>query len=136
MSISVMKQALEAWWNLPATEVSEVTGQAFKAGYQAAIAEQEKAEPVAWFDNQYGDFSRVNRIGWEPLFTHPAPVPAGFGGADATRIAELIGSIFFYGNFKAETYNERELETLLRKHGFFFETEDQLHSNVRQGAIK
>jgi hypothetical protein len=36
----------------------------------------EKAKPVAWYDKKYGDFSRVNRIGWEPLYTHPAPVPA------------------------------------------------------------
>ena len=43
-----------------------------------------------------------------------------------TRICELIGSIFFYGNFVAETPNERELETLLRQEGYFFETEGQL----------
>jgi len=47
-----------------------------------------------------------------------------------TRICELIGSIFFYGNFVAETAAERELETLLRQEGYFFETEDQLFAKV------
>jgi len=50
------------------------------------------------------------------------PLPS----ADCQRVLELIGSIFYHGNFKAETANERELETLLRKLGYFFETEDEL----------
>ncbi len=45
---------------------------------------------------------------------------------DYRRVLELIGSIFYHGHFKAETLNERELETLLRKHGYFFENEAQL----------
>lgn len=45
---------------------------------------------------------------------------------DAHRICGLIGSIYFYGNFIAETVNERKLEALLRKHGYFFESEDDL----------
>ena len=49
---------------------------------------------------------------------------------DARRICELIGSIYFYGNFRAETANERELELLLRKHGYFFENEDQLMAKL------
>jgi len=48
-----------------------------------------------------------------------------------TRICQLIGSIFFHGNFRAETENERELETLLRQEGFFFESEDQLLNKLR-----
>lgn len=38
---------------------------------------------------------------------------------DLVEIARLIGSIFTHGNFKAETYNERELEKLLRKNGYY-----------------
>ena len=38
------------------------------------------------------------------------------------KIANLIGNIFVHGNFKAETYNERELEKLLREVGCFWET--------------
>jgi hypothetical protein len=37
--------------------------------------------------------------------------------ADYSKIAHLIGSIFFAGDFKAETANERELEALLVKTG-------------------
>lgn len=48
--------------------------------------------------------------------------------SDYVRIAHLIGSIFFYGNFKAETFNERELESLLRKVGRFYESEEQVIS--------
>lgn len=46
------------------------------------------------------------------------------------RVAELIGSIFFYGNFKAETYSEREIENELRALGYFFETEDELMAKL------
>ena len=38
------------------------------------------------------------------------------------KIAWLIGSIFVHGNFKAETYNERELEKMLRENGTFWES--------------
>lgn len=38
------------------------------------------------------------------------------------RIAFLIGSIFVHGEFKAETFNERELERLLREQGTFFDS--------------
>jgi len=44
---------------------------------------------------------------------------------DYKEIARLIGSIFFCGEFKAETHNERELEKLLRKTGNFYDTEGQ-----------
>lgn len=55
---------------------------------------------------------------------------AGQGGDDDLRdyvcIAHLIGSIFFYGDFKAETFNERELERLLRKIGRFYQSESEV----------
>jgi hypothetical protein len=38
------------------------------------------------------------------------------------HIANLVGSIFVHGDFKAETYNERELEKLLREQGCFYES--------------
>lgn len=38
------------------------------------------------------------------------------------QIAHLIGNIFVHGNFKAETYNERQLEKLLRAEGFFWDS--------------
>ncbi len=38
---------------------------------------------------------------------------------DCEEIACLIGEIFTNGNFKAETYNERKLERLLRKWQFY-----------------
>ena len=45
--------------------------------------------------------------------------------ADSKRALELLGSIFYCGNFVAETRNEQELEMLMRKHGYFIETEAQ-----------
>ena len=44
---------------------------------------------------------------------------------DAERlreIAQLIGCIFAYGGFKAETFNERRLEVLLRENGTFWQS--------------
>ena len=38
------------------------------------------------------------------------------------KIAGLIGAIFVYGGFKAETYNERELKKLLRETGNFWKS--------------
>jgi hypothetical protein len=60
----------------------------------------------------------------------PKPVASSDWLGDARRICELIGSIYYYGNFRAETANERELESLLRKHGYFFETEGQLMAKL------
>lgn len=44
---------------------------------------------------------------------------------DSKRALELLGSIFYCGNFVAQTRNEQELEMLMRKHGYFIETEAQ-----------
>jgi len=51
---------------------------------------------------------------------------------DSKRVCELIGSIYYYGHFVAETANERELEALLRKLGYFFESEDQLMAKLHE----
>jgi hypothetical protein len=44
---------------------------------------------------------------------------------DYKRIAHLIGTIFYYGGFVAETHNERELEALLRKVKMFYQSEEE-----------
>lgn len=54
---------------------------------------------------------------------------------DFKEIARLIGSIYFYGNFKAETFNEKELEKLLRKYGYFFENEKELINKIYHEKI-
>ncbi len=54
---------------------------------------------------------------------------------DYQRVCELIGSIYFYGNFRAETANERELEALLRKLGYFFDSEEQLMAKLHSPNI-
>lgn len=57
-----------------------------------------------------------------------AGAPSGLNvelAADSKRALELLGSIFYCGNFVAETRNEQELEMLMRKHGYFIETEAQ-----------
>jgi hypothetical protein len=50
---------------------------------------------------------------------------------DSKRALELLGSIFYCGNFVAETHNEQELEMLMRKHGYFIETEAQFDAYCR-----
>jgi len=42
------------------------------------------------------------------------------------KALHLIGSIFYYGNFKAETQAERDLKKLLIKLGFFYTKESQV----------
>ena len=55
---------------------------------------------------------------------------------DYKKLFELIGATFFYGDFVAETYNEREIEKILRKYGYFFETEDELMKKLHPGDNK
>jgi hypothetical protein len=55
---------------------------------------------------------------------------------DYRRVCELIGAIYYYGNFRAETVNERELEALLRKLGYFFDSEDKLMEKLHPNLIK
>ena len=50
--------------------------------------------------------------------------------AKLQQIAFLIGNIFAYGNFVAETFNERELEKLLRENGTFWESLEDFESQV------
>lgn len=35
------------------------------------IEQMAQAEPVAWRDQETGDFSLVCRVGWQPLYTAP-----------------------------------------------------------------
>lgn len=42
------------------------------------------------------------------------------------KVCELVGSIYFYGGFHAETPNEAELATLLDKLGYLYKSEDEL----------
>lgn len=52
------------------------------------------------------------------------------------KIAELISSIFFYGNFKVETPAEKELEEALKGVGLWPTTEDEIISRQTLGAKK
>jgi hypothetical protein len=61
-------------------------------------------------------------------FVKRSDAPAAGDALDMVRlrrIAWLIGSIFVHGDFKAETFNERELEKLLRENGTFWESLEQ-----------
>lgn len=52
------------------------------------------------------------------------------------EIAELISSIFFHGQFKPESYNERKLEKLLEDVGLWPTTEDEIiERNKLRGII-
>lgn len=57
---------------------------------------------------------------WTPI------LPATSEDIRLPQIAHLIGSIFFYGDFKAETHNERQLQKLLEETGYFYTSEDQV----------
>lgn len=46
--------------------------------------------------------------------------------AKLERLAALLGAAWFYGNFKAETANEREQEILMEELGYVFGSEDEL----------
>ena len=49
------------------------------------------------------------------------------------RVCELIGCIFFYGDVKVETPNERELIDLLDKLGYNFKNEEELIAKIHNG---
>ncbi len=50
------------------------------------------------------------------------------------RIAELIGTIFFAGDFVAETINERELESLLINNGYRYRSWDEIEALAHEGG--
>ena len=89
MSITAMKAALEAleWGNEPMAR-DAITA------LRAAIAEQEKCEPVAWMHEQgnacfAGSISGIK--GYHlPLYTHPAPVPADWKLVPVEPTPEMI----------------------------------------------
>lgn len=55
------------------------------------------------------------------------------------KCLRLLGSIFFYGNFKTETHAERELWEEMKFLGYAFRSEDEILAydtkNAEQGAI-
>ncbi len=67
--------------------------------------------------------ARDNETMWQFADRLAAEVEALRVDAERYRkIAWLIGSIFVHGDFKAETFNERELEKLLRDVGCFWDS--------------
>ncbi|GEM_PF-6476713 len=78
-----------------------------------------------WPDKKYTLEEICQRLNgtWPGAF-----MPAAPAAGDALellrlrRIAWLIGRIFVHGDFKAETFNERELENLLRENGTFWDS--------------
>ncbi|EJO27581.1 hypothetical protein [Achromobacter marplatensis] len=76
-------------------------------------------------DGTYLKSTRVKRWMQFPDCEYLPPAPVAGDALDAERlrrIAWLIGSIFVHGDFKAETFNERELEKLLRENGTFWDS--------------
>jgi hypothetical protein len=55
---------------------------------------------------------------------------------DAHIMFGLLGSIFYHGNFVAETCNEREVQALLEKYGYFFKTEEALLDKLYTNGVK
>ena len=91
MTIAAMKQALEA---LEYYDFANGVPQRAAEALRAAIEQTEKAEPVAWQHRQRGpaeeNWQEWRTVGhmpqgpesrtfqMRPLYTHPAPVPAGW----------------------------------------------------------
>ena len=75
-----------------------------------------------------GDRLNIAYEAWQARAKLSAPVVPD----ELKEICGLIARIFFYGNFVAKTYNERELEKLLRKNGYFAESEDELMEIIQR----
>ena len=52
--------------------------------------------------------------------------------ASMRKVCMRIGSICYYGNFRAETASEKGLEDLLRGLGYFFETEKEILEKIKE----
>jgi hypothetical protein len=52
------------------------------------LTDKETIEPVAWYDDKHLDFSRVQRVGWKPLYT--TPQQRTWVGLTDEEIAEAI----------------------------------------------
>ncbi len=62
----------DGYWNKDTVDVSTaIQKRLFQPTPQPQQAE--KQEPVGWYDREYQDFSRVQRVGWEPIYTAPQP---------------------------------------------------------------
>ena len=47
------------------------------------------------------------------------------------RVCEIVSSIYFYGGFKAETHNEKQLAELLSKLGYMYKDENELLAKLK-----
>lgn len=62
---------------------------------------------------------------------HGAAVPASERRDDAEAMCRLLASIWFYGNWRWETPNERDLQAILERRGWWPITEDALIAKAR-----
>ncbi len=48
---------------------------------------------------------------------------------DMKKLMHMLGATYYYGDFVAETPNERDIELLLKKYGYRYTNEDDLIAN-------
>lgn len=76
MSIEAIKQTLEALESCRTALQPAITSlrqaiQEEALRNVARLGQEIEQEPVGWYDREYQDFSRVQRVGWEPIYTTP-----------------------------------------------------------------
>jgi len=70
----------------------------------AVLAKLREQEPVGWYDTENHDYSRVNRVGWTPLYAHPLPP------SDVVQDAER------YQFIRDNPWDETDLEWVIKGH--------------------
>ena len=88
--------------------------------------------PVAFAEALVAELAKENEpVGFAEVESLRAEIDSlRKDAARLQQIAFLIGNIFAHGNFVAETFNERELEKLLRKNGTFWESLEDFESQM------
>lgn len=72
---------------------------------------------------------------WDDVFTKQILAKAGAENLDKyKRVAHLIGAIYFAGDFVAETYNEHELEALLKELGVRYNSWEEVTEGGKSWA--
>lgn len=111
-------------------DVSGHCGSEIRCGYAAAKAVANAANsdalpplpPLPPFNCTYADHSypayNKHALTAYGKVCHALGVAHAAPNAQLVEIARLIGTIFYAGNFVAETQNERDLEALLIKNGY------------------
>jgi len=105
-----------------------------RADYETKLSAVMPADFKDWHENNRNEWPEV--AAW--VITNPREQRAELEADNAKlkQMYELLASAWFYGNWKAETHNERLMQKLMEDAGYWPTSEDEIVARAALGETK